>query len=140
MTEQEEQELRQTLAGLKEEHRDLDDAIYALEALPLPDHLQIKRLKKKKLQLRDRIQEVTTRPLREILQDSESGAGIPPGRFGPDGPSESELDQLVPKFSSTDNIHVVIAGGDAGKFSAVFAGWASGPIGSIPVSRKIEEV
>ena len=51
MTEQEEQELRATLAGLKEEHRDLDDAIYALEALPMPDHLQIKRLKKKKLQL-----------------------------------------------------------------------------------------
>ena len=58
MTEQEEQEFRQTLAKLKEEHRDLDDAIYALEALPLPDHLQIKRLKKKKLQLRDRIQEI----------------------------------------------------------------------------------
>ncbi len=58
MTEQEEQELRQTLAQLKEEHRDLDHAIYALEALPMPDHLQIKRLKKKKLQLRDRIQEI----------------------------------------------------------------------------------
>lgn len=58
MTDQEEQELRAELAKFKEEHRDLDDAIYALEALPMPDHLQIKRLKKKKLHLRDRIQEI----------------------------------------------------------------------------------
>jgi hypothetical protein len=106
-----------------------------------PEHLNtLWRDGMTKQQLRDRIQEVTTRPLRDILQDSESGAGIPPGRFGADGPSESDLDQLVPKFRSTDNIHIVIAGGEAGKFSAVFAGWASGPIGSIPVSRKIEEV
>lgn len=67
MTEQEEQELRTTLAKLKEEHRDLDDSIYALEALPLPDHLQIKRLKKKKLQLRDRIQEIEDILLPDII-------------------------------------------------------------------------
>lgn len=58
MTEQEEDELRQTLARLKEEHRDLDAAIVAMEMLPMPDHLQIKRLKKRKLHLRDRIQEI----------------------------------------------------------------------------------
>ncbi|MEQ8267478.1 MAG: DUF465 domain-containing protein [Parvibaculum sp.] len=58
MTEQEENELRQTLARLKEEHRDLDAAIVAMEMLPMPDHLQIKRLKKRKLHLRDRIQEI----------------------------------------------------------------------------------
>src|SRR5690606_31252191 len=58
MTEQEEQELRQRLAQLKEEHRDLDSAILALEGSLLPDHLQIKRLKKRKLYLRDRIHEI----------------------------------------------------------------------------------
>lgn len=58
MTEREERELRETLATLREEHRDLDMAIYALEATPRPDHLQIKRLKKRKLHLRDRIQEI----------------------------------------------------------------------------------
>lgn len=58
MTEQEEQELHHALARLKEEHRDLDDAIMALEEKPLPDHLQIKRLKKRKLYLRDRIREI----------------------------------------------------------------------------------
>ncbi|MDO8839362.1 MAG: DUF465 domain-containing protein [Parvibaculum sp.] len=58
MTEREERELRELLATLREEHRDLDMAIFALETTPRPDHLQIKRLKKRKLHLRDRIQEI----------------------------------------------------------------------------------
>jgi hypothetical protein len=67
MTEQEEQELLQTLAQLKEEHRDLDDAIMALETMTLPDHLQIKRLKKRKLYLRDRIREIDDQILPDII-------------------------------------------------------------------------
>ncbi|MFA7638521.1 MAG: DUF465 domain-containing protein [Parvibaculum sp.] len=67
MTEQEEQDLKATLAALREEHRDLDSAIYALEALPNLDQLQIKRLKKKKLQLRDRIQEIEDILLPDII-------------------------------------------------------------------------
>lgn len=58
MTEQEEDQLRKTLAQVKVEHRDLDAAIRALEDSAMPDHLQIKRLKKRKLALRDRIQEI----------------------------------------------------------------------------------
>ncbi|MDE1173739.1 MAG: DUF465 domain-containing protein [Parvibaculaceae bacterium] len=56
MTEHEEKELGNMLAQLKEEHRDLDSAIKALQALAMNDELQIKRLKKRKLALRDRIQ------------------------------------------------------------------------------------
>ncbi len=67
MTEQEEQELRQALAQLREEHRDLDDAIMALESMPLPDHLQIKRLKKRKLYLRDRMREIEDQLLPDII-------------------------------------------------------------------------
>jgi hypothetical protein len=67
MTEQEEQELRQALAQLKEEHRDLDDAIMALESNMLPDTLQIKRLKKRKLYLRDRIREVEDQLFPDII-------------------------------------------------------------------------
>lgn len=58
MTEQDEENLRNELAQLKLEHRDLDDAILVLETLPMPDQLQVKRLKKRKLVLRDRIQEI----------------------------------------------------------------------------------
>ena len=52
----EEQELRQDLFRLKQEHRDLDDAIAALHSnAAAPDQLQLRRLKKKKLRLRDNI-------------------------------------------------------------------------------------
>ena len=40
---------------LREEHRDLDAAITALIHLGIPDQLQLQRLKKRKLILRDRI-------------------------------------------------------------------------------------
>ncbi len=40
---------------LRQEHRDLDDAIDALVAVGANDQLQIQRLKKRKLVLRDRI-------------------------------------------------------------------------------------
>jgi hypothetical protein len=43
------------LARLREEHRDLDHAIEALAGLSAGDQLQIQRLKKRKLVLRDRI-------------------------------------------------------------------------------------
>ncbi|MEH3061781.1 MULTISPECIES: DUF465 domain-containing protein [Methylobacterium] len=43
------------LARLREEHRDLDSAIEALERSVAGDQLQIQRLKKRKLTLRDRI-------------------------------------------------------------------------------------
>jgi len=48
-------ELETELARLKEEHRDLDGAIDALEQMTAGDQLQIQRLKKRKLALKDRI-------------------------------------------------------------------------------------
>jgi hypothetical protein len=55
MNEEEERDLRATLARLLQEHRDLDSAIEALQGIPGSDVLQIQRLKKRKLRLRDRI-------------------------------------------------------------------------------------
>ena len=48
-------ELEAELARLKQEHRDLDMAIEALERMVAGDQLQIQRLKKRKLILKDRI-------------------------------------------------------------------------------------
>lgn len=45
--------LSAALARLKQEHRDLDAAIISLEASVHADQLQLKRLKKKKLLLKD---------------------------------------------------------------------------------------
>jgi hypothetical protein len=55
MTPEEEQDLREQLARLLQEHRDLDSAIEALQEAPGSDLLQVQRLKKRKLYLRDRI-------------------------------------------------------------------------------------
>ena len=51
MESEEIRELRTTLLRLKQEHRDLDSAINALEESGRADALQLKRLKKKKLYL-----------------------------------------------------------------------------------------
>ena len=50
-----EDEMRKQLAMLKVEHRDLDIAIGALLASGGPDQLQVARLKKRKLALKDQI-------------------------------------------------------------------------------------
>jgi len=47
--------LRSRLQELRVEHRDLDEAINRLIASPPPDELMLRRLKKRKLQLKDRI-------------------------------------------------------------------------------------
>ena len=55
MTEQEQIELEAQLSRLRQEHRDLDTAIEALEVSPGRDIIQVQRLKKRKLVLRDKI-------------------------------------------------------------------------------------
>ncbi len=90
-----------------------------------------------KAAIRRRIQEVTAVPLRELIADERSGVGLDPDKAA--GMSDEQLDKPIPKFTSEDDIHIVVAGADAGKFSAAYHGWATGPIGSMPVSRKIED-
>ena len=50
-----EEVIRVKLGVLRQEHRDLDAAIAALEAKPHVDQLTLRRLKKQKLSLKDRI-------------------------------------------------------------------------------------
>jgi hypothetical protein len=49
------EDISQRLELLRIEHRDLDAAIVALGVTTVPDQLQLARLKKKKLRLRDEI-------------------------------------------------------------------------------------
>ena len=49
------EEIKRRISELNLEHRDLDRAIEALEDNPLSDELQLKRLKKRKLMLKDQI-------------------------------------------------------------------------------------
>jgi hypothetical protein len=55
MIDQDNNEYALELAQLQQEHRDLDAAIEALHESPAPDLLRLQRMKKRKLQLRDRI-------------------------------------------------------------------------------------
>lgn len=55
MDEPDEDALRRKLAELRQDHADLDAAVQAIAASPLPDMLLIGRLKRKKLAIKDEI-------------------------------------------------------------------------------------
>jgi hypothetical protein len=55
------------LVRLRQEHRDLDAAIDALRATAAPDQLQLARLKKRKLRLKDEIQLLEDRLIPDII-------------------------------------------------------------------------
>jgi hypothetical protein len=58
MDDLEEDELRARLTELRQDHADLDAAVNALAASPLPDMLLIGRLKRKKLAMKDEISRI----------------------------------------------------------------------------------
>jgi len=67
MKNEEERGLRVELERVKQEHRDLDAAIDALLATPGYDRLQVQRLKKRKLQIRDQITEIEDKLFPDII-------------------------------------------------------------------------
>ncbi|MGH6872582.1 MAG: YdcH family protein [Rhizomicrobium sp.] len=67
MTEAEEHALRARLAELSQEHRDLDAAIAAMTEQGVLDQIQLTRLKKRKLQLRDLIARIEDALLPDII-------------------------------------------------------------------------
>ncbi|WP_039019016.1 YdcH family protein [Halocynthiibacter namhaensis] len=58
---------RVRLQVLRDEHRDLDDAIDALAERATADQLSLKRLKKQKLALKDRIQKIESDLMPDII-------------------------------------------------------------------------
>lgn len=62
-----ERELREQLARLRAEHRDLDAEIVAEETSTLSDQLNVKRLKKRKLALKDQIIALEDKLLPDII-------------------------------------------------------------------------
>ena len=59
--------VRHELARLRQEHRDLDVAIEALQSQTRPDNLQLQRLKKRKLVLKDQIAQLESKLLPDII-------------------------------------------------------------------------
>src|SRR5574337_58968 len=79
--------------------------------------------------------ETIRRPYRDLLPDETSGEGTNL-RFAPTPPGP---DELIPKFPSVDDLHVVVAGGTAGRFSVAIPGWLGGRNGSTAVMTRIQD-
>jgi hypothetical protein len=60
-------EITARLEGLREEHRDLDSAIAALTESAARDQLQLARLKKRKLRLKDEISMLEDQLIPDII-------------------------------------------------------------------------
>ena len=59
--------LRIKLEVLRREHRDLDQAVHALEETGRPDALTLRRLKKQKLALKDQIVKIEDMLIPDII-------------------------------------------------------------------------
>ena len=88
-----------------------------------------------KQDVRQFLYETVRRPARDLMP-------------GPDGAETGRLknlleghapDDRIAKFPSPEEIVIIVAGGTAGRFSAVVPGWMGGEMGSRPVTRRIEE-
>lgn len=61
------QEMEQRLGVLREEHRDLDVAIMAVMMSSSADQLQLARMKRRKLKIKDEIQSLESRLVPDII-------------------------------------------------------------------------
>ena len=59
--------MRAKLQNLLQQHRDLDTAIQSLDATGTGDQLQLRRLKKMKLDLKDKIQQIENMLIPDII-------------------------------------------------------------------------
>lgn len=67
LTEEERREIEQRIAELELEHSDLDDVIGRLSETPTQDQLQLRRLKKRKLFLKDLLARLRDKHIPDIL-------------------------------------------------------------------------
>ena len=67
LTEDEKAQIRSRLHVLEIEHHDLDDVIRRLSGDPTLEQLQLRRLKKRKLVLKDQIQKLRARLIPDII-------------------------------------------------------------------------
>jgi hypothetical protein len=85
-------------------------------------------------QLARHLYETVRAPYASLLPDEEHGEGTNL-RYGKTPPAPGAL---IAKFPSPEEIHIVVAGGTAGRFSVAIPGWLGTKNGSQPVTRPIE--
>lgn len=67
LTDEEREQIQQRIKALEIEHGDLDDVIARLSIDPIQDQLQLRRLKKRKLVLKDTIARLRDRLIPDII-------------------------------------------------------------------------
>lgn len=67
LTDEERAQIEARILALETEHRDLDDVIARLASDPIQDQLQLRRLKKRKLLLKDLIARLRDRLIPDIV-------------------------------------------------------------------------
>lgn len=67
LTDDERMQIEDRIAALETEHRDLDDVIARLAHDPVQDELQLRRLKKRKLMLKDTLARLRDRLIPDII-------------------------------------------------------------------------
>jgi hypothetical protein len=80
--------------------------------------------------------ETVRMPYGRLTPDEDNGEGTNL-RFAKGG--EPAADQPIPKFPSPEELHVVVAGGTAGRFSMAIPGWLGTKNGSRPVTVAIRD-
>ncbi len=80
--------------------------------------------------------ETIRRPYGELLPDEGNGEGTTL-RFAAEPPAPHAL---IPKFASVEDLHVVVAGGTAGRFSVAIPGWLGTKHGSRAVTKRIQDI
>jgi len=90
-----------------------------------------------KAAIRRRLHARLRRPVRELVPGLDGGEGLPEHvlkKF----PDPAREETLVPKFREAENIKIVVAGGTAGRFSAIVPGWTFAKSSRL-VLRKIQD-
>lgn len=108
-------------------------SVMAADALMVigPEHARVYREAGwSKARLKQELHELLRFPVRELLRGAGGIAeGLPP--------IPGLEDKILPKFRK-NGLNIVRAGGGAGMFSAIIAGWAaSGEMGSEPVTKEV---
>ena len=117
------------MPAVQERRRHVDEALARVKAMRTDGW--------SKDDLKRHLFETVRAPYRTLIPDAESGEGTNL-RFARGG--EPDPDELIPKFPSVDEIHVVVAGGTAGRFSMAIPGWLGTKNGSAPITVPIRNI
>ncbi len=79
--------------------------------------------------------ELLRRPVKDLLPGRDGGEGLPEHVLAKMASPETD-ETLIPKFRAPEHLKILVAGGTAGRFSAVIPGWTF-PNGSNLIIKKI---